>query len=115
MAFGESEYNYQNITLEYDAENECFDLHGSFLGFELLEGSFVSAEDGVLYINANVDLEDGDLVSSFASLRPLDAQYWTEDDYPYMSEDGVEFYAGMSFEEIAEFYELDVNNIPSVG
>ena len=62
-----------------------------------------------------MDLEDGDLVSSFASLRPLDAQYWTEDDYPYMSEDGVEFYAGMSFEEIAEFYELDVNNIPSVG
>ena len=67
-----------------------------------------------MYVDAYIDDGEGNYMNLYACLKPLDAQ-WDEDvDYPFLPADAVEFYQGMSFEEIVELFGLDPADLPSL-
>lgn len=101
-------------SLDYDEEYNCMLINGTLANQPLdpVE-SFVEVLDGVMYIGAMYDDGSGDVFNVLGCLRKLDDTAWDyEEDYPYLAEDALEFYAGMSLEEIVELYGYDVSLIP---
>ena len=108
--------NFVIDSMDYDEEYDCMLINGS-LSEKPLDPveSFVELEGDVLYIGASYDDDSGDVFNVLGCLRRLDDTAWDyENDYPYLPADGVEFYAGMSMEEIVELYGYDVSLLPAL-
>jgi len=106
--------NFVIDSMDYDAEYDCMLINGT-LSEKPLDPveSFVELEGDVLYIGATYDDGSGDVFNVLGCLRRLDDTAWDyENDYPYLPADGVEFYAGMTMEEIVELYGYDVSLLP---
>jgi len=105
--------NFVIESLDYDAEYDCILLNGTLHGktIDPVE-SFIELEGEVLYIGAEYDDGSGDVFCVLGALRRLDDQWDYENDYPYLSQEGVDFYMGKSFEEIVELYGYDTSLIP---
>lgn len=108
--------NFVIESLSYDEEYDCM-LMNATLHEKPLDPveSFIELEDGVLYIGAEYDDGSGDVFKLLGCLRRLDDSWDYENDYPYLSQEGVDFYMGMSFEEIVELYGYDTALIPELG
>ena len=111
----EENENFVIDSMDYDAEYDCMLINGTLSEKPLdpIE-SFVELEGEVLYIGASYDDGSGDVFNILGCLRRLDDQWDYENDYPYLPQDGVEFYAGMTMEEIVELYGYDVSLLPSL-
>lgn len=108
--------NFVIDSMGYDEEYDCMLINGT-LSEKPLDPveSFVELEGDVLYIGATYDDGSGDVFNVLGCLRRLDDTAWDyENDYPYLPADGVEFYAGMTMEEIVELYGYDVSLLPSL-
>ena len=108
--------NFVIDSMDYDAEYDCMLINGT-LSEKPLDPveSFVELEGDVLYIGATYDDGSGDVFNVLGCLRRLDDTAWDyENDYPYLPADGVEFYAGMTMEEIVELYGYDVSLLPAL-
>ena len=107
--------NFVIDSMDYDAEYDCMLINGT-LSEKPLDPveSFVELEGDVLYIGATYDDGSGDVFNVLGCLRRLDDPWDYENDYPYLPADGVEFYAGMTMEEIVELYGYDVSLLPSL-
>ena len=109
--------NFVIDSMDYDAEYDCMLINGT-LSEKPLDPveSFVELEGDVLYIGATYDDGSGDVFNVLGCLRRLDDTAWDyENDYPYLPADGVEFYAGMTMEEIVELYGYDVSLLPALN
>ena len=108
--------NFVIESLSYDEEYDCMLINGT-LHEKPLDSveSFIELEDGVLYIGAEYDDGSGDVFKLLGCLRRLDDQWDYENDYPYLPQEGVDFYMGKSFEEIVELYGYDTSLIPELG
>ena len=76
--------------------------------------SFIELEGEVLYIGATYDDGSGDVFNVLGCLRRLDDTWDYENDYPALPEAGVDFYMGMSMEEIVELYGYDTSLLPEL-
>jgi len=104
-------------SLDYDEEYDCILINGTLNGKPLdpVE-SFIELEgDDVLYIGAAYDDGSGDVFKFLGCLRRLDDQWDYENDYPYIVQEGVDFYMGMSFEERIELFGYDTSLIPELS
>ncbi|MBQ9967625.1 MAG: DUF5067 domain-containing protein [Oscillospiraceae bacterium] len=108
--------NFVIESLSYDEEYDCMLINGTLHEKPLdpVE-SFIELEDGVLYIGAEYDDGSGDVFKLLGCLRRLDDQWDYENDYPYLPQEGVDFYMGKSFEEIVELYGYDTSLIPELS
>ena len=104
-------------SLSYDEEYDCILINGT-LNEKPLDPveSFIELEgEDVLYIGAEYDDGSGDVFKLLGCLRRLDDQWDYENDYPYIVQEGVDFYMGMSFEERIELFGYDTSLIPELG
>ena len=107
--------NFVIDSMNYDAEYDCMLINGT-LSEKPLDPveSFVELEGDVLYIGASYDDGSGDVFNVLGCLRRLDDTWDYENDYPALPEAGVEFYKGMTMEEIVELYGYDTSLLPSL-
>lgn len=113
LALGEgSADNFADLGMSYDAEIETMFLTGTLLGDALLPESIAYVIDGELFIDVFVDDGEGNSINIYACLKALDEE-WDEDDYPALPQDAVDFYRGMTLEEIAELFGLDPASLPA--
>lgn len=104
-------------SLSYDEEYDCILINGT-LNEKPLDPveSFIELEgEDVLYIGAEYDDGSGDVFKILGCLRRLDDQWDYENDYPYIVQEGVDFYMGMSFEERIELFGYDTSLIPELS
>ncbi len=104
-------------SLDYDEEYDCILINGTLNGKPLdpVE-SFIELEgEDVLYIGATYDDGSGDVFNILGCLRRLDDQWDYENDYPYIVQEGVDYYMGMSFEERIELFGYDTSLIPELS
>ena len=108
--------NFVIDSMDYDAEYDCMLINGT-LSEKPLDPveSFVELEGEVLYIGATYDDGSGDVFNVLGCLRRLDDQWDYENDYPYLVQEGVDFYMGMSFEERIELFGYDTSLIPDLS
>ena len=108
--------NFIIDSLDYDEEYDCILINGELSGKPLdpVE-SFIELDGEVLYIGATYDDGSGDVFNILGCLRRLDDEWDYENDYPYLPQDGVDYYMGMSLEEIVELYGYDTSLMPEVG
>ena len=108
--------NFVIESLSYDEEYDCMLINGT-LHEKPLDSveSFIELEDGVLYIGAEYDDGSGDVFKLLGCLRRLDDTWDYENDYPYIVQEGVDFYMGMSFEERIELFGYDTSLIPELS
>ena len=102
-------------SMDYDEEYDCMLINGTLNNKPLdpVE-SFIELEGEVLYIGATYDDGSGDVFNVLGCLRRLDDQWDYENDYPYLVQEGVDFYMGMSFEERIELFGYDTSLIPAL-
>ena len=101
---------------EYDdGEYHYFDIEGLFMEQMLGEESIIEydGEFNRLYVLATVDDGEGNVMKVVACLRHLDDEWDYENDYPYLEKEGVKYYKGMSFMDIAKLFQLDLDMIPA--
>lgn len=120
MAFeGSNQYNFSiSAAHEYDdGEYHYFDIEGLFMEQMLGEESIIEydGEFNRLYVLATVDDGEGNVMKVVACLRHLDDEWDYENDYPYLEKEGVKYYKGMSFIDIAKLFQLDLDMIPEEG
>ena len=104
-------------SLDYDEEYDCILINGTLSGKPLdpVE-SFIELEsEDVLYIGAEYDDGSGDVFKFLGCLRRLDDQWDYENDYPYIVQEGVDFYMGMSFEERIDLFGYGTSLIPELS
>ena len=107
--------NFVINAMNYDEEYDCMTIDGTLKEKPIDEaGSFVELEGDVLYIGAGYDDGSGDVFNLLGCLRRLDDTWDYENDYPALPEAGVEFYMGMTMEEIVELYGYDTSLIPDL-
>lgn len=108
--------NFVIESLDYDEEYDCMLINGTLHGktIDPVE-SFIELEGETLYIGAEYDDGSGDVFHVLGCLRRLDDQWDYENDYPYLSQEGVDFYMGKSFEEIVELYGYDTSLLPKLS
>ena len=108
------ERNFVIESMEYDEEYDCMLINGELLNKSLDPiDSYVQLLDDVMYIGASY-YGDSDGFNITGCLRRLDDSWDYENDYPYLPQSGVDFYMGMTMEEIVELYGYDVSLIPSM-
>ena len=79
-------------------------MNGTVKWFNAEKGyGFISNDDG-----------SGDVFNVLGCLRRLDDQWDYENDYPYLVQEGVDFYMGMSFEERIALFGYDTSLIPAL-
>ena len=104
-------------SLDYDEEYDCILINGT-LNEKPLDPveSFIELEgEDVLYIGAEYDDGSGDVFKLLGCLRRLDDTWDYENDYPYIVQEGVDYYMGMSFEERIELFGYDTSLIPELN
>lgn len=111
---GDSGSNFEITGVSYNENSDGMMLSGSFIDEELEDYSNAYTYYGAMYVDAYIDDGDGNYMNLYACLKPLDAQWDEEVDYPFLPADAVEFYQGMSFEEIVELFGLDPADLPSL-
>ena len=108
--------NFVINAMNYDEEYDCMTIDGTLKEKPIDEaGSFVELEGDVLYIGAGYDDDSGDVFNLLGCLRRLDDTWDYENDYPALPEAGVEFYMGMTMEEIVDLYGYDTSLIPALS
>lgn len=115
LAMSDDDLNFNNLVLTPVLGNDYeVDLWGDLMGVEMDGISFIDIEnDGSISIYAGVDETEEDGFELMASLRRIDDQdNWSDNNYPRMPQEYIDFYSGMSLEEIAQFCELDTSKIP---
>ena len=101
--------------IDYDEEYDCMLINGTLNNKPLDPAeSFIELEGEVLYIGATYDDGSGDVFNMLGCLRRLDDQWDYENDYPYLVQEGVDFYMGMSFEERIALFGYDTSLIPAL-
>lgn len=113
-AFGGKDNNFKDLSAAYYVDGDEMFLFGEFVNAELVSASKLFAQDGALYVDVYVDDGDGNTMNLYACLRRLDAAWDQENDWPCLSEDALTFYQGKSFLEIAELFQVDVDEIPEL-
>ena len=113
-ALGGDDKNFKHLAGEYNEFGDVMTLSGEFVNLELLDTSNLYVLDGVLYVDVYVDDGDGNTMNLYAALRRLDEEWDYENDWLALSEDAVEFYKGKGFLEIAELFQLDLDEIPEL-
>lgn len=111
--YSDPEDNFQDISLYYDESDQFVYLSGQLFGMEILSYSDIYESFGSLCLTMYLQSEYGNL-NIVACLRHPDAE-WDAYDYPCMPEAALEFYAGKSFEERVEIYELDPADLPALS
>ena len=108
------ERNFAIDSMEYDEEYNCMLINGSLLNLPLDPiDSYAELLEDTLYIGAS-HYESDNVFNVIGCLRRLDDTWDYDVDYPALPEAGVDFYMGMSFEEIVDLYGYDVGLIPSL-
>ena len=113
-AFGGKDNNFKDLSAAYYVDGDEMFLFGEFVNAELVSASKLFAQDGALYVDVYVDDGDGNTMNLYACLRRLDAAWDQENDWPCLPEDAVAFYNGKDFLEIAELFQVDVDEIPEL-
>ena len=113
-AFGGKDNNFKSLTAAYDEITDIMLLSGEFVNEALTGQSNLFVLDEILYVDVFVDDGEGNYMNLYAALRPLDAEWDYENDWPCLPEAAVEFYKGKDFLEIAELFKVDVNEIPEL-
>ena len=113
-AFGGKDNNFKSLTAAYDEITDIMLLSGEFVNEALTGQSNLFVLDEILYVDVFVDDGEGNYMNLYAVLRPLDAEWDYENDWPCLPEAAVEFYKGKDFLEIAELFKVDVNEIPEL-
>ena len=113
-AFGGEDNNFKNLSAAYYVDGDQMFLFGEFVNGELVAPSTLFVQDGALYVDVFVEDEKGNTMNLYACLRRLDASWDYDNDWLNLSEDAVKFYKGKSFMEIAELFQLDLDEIPEL-
>lgn len=108
----DSESNFVITSTTYNELAENMMLSGTFIGEDLEDYSNAYTYYDTLYIDTYIDDGAGNYLNLYACLKPLDAAWDQEVDYPALPAGAVEFYKGMSFEEIVELFGLDPADLP---
>lgn len=111
---GDNELNFADLSARVVPDDDTvLELRGYFMGDEIQDGILSVDETGALYISCEIgDKFDEDFVDMLATLRHLDDEDWTDDDYVRLPESAVEHYRGMSFLDIADTFKVDTFLIP---
>ena len=113
-AFGGKDNNFKNLTAEYNEAGDVMILGGEFVNEVLTEDSNIFVLDDVLYVDVYVDDGAGNYMNLYAALRRLDDTWDYDEDWLALSEDAVAFYQGKDFMEIAELFQVNLNEIPAL-
>ena len=68
-----------------------------------------------MYIDVYVDDGEGNYLNLYGCLKPLDAEWDENVDYPYLPAAAVDFYMGKSMEEIVELFGRDPAELPPLN
>lgn len=108
----DEEKNFDIYTTQYDKEYNCMLLGGYLLNLSLdEEDSFVELDGDVLYIGGAC-YGSQDTITVLGALRRLDDTWDYANDDLYLEQDAVDFYKGMTLEQIVELYGYDTEQIP---
>ena len=113
-AFGGEDNNFKNLTATYNETYDNMLLYGEFVNLDLVSESNLFVLDDMLYVDVFVDDGEGNYLNLYACLRRLDEEWDYENDWPCLPEDAVAFYNGKDFLEIAELFQVDVDEIPEL-
>ena len=96
------------------SENNVMDIVGTLMGIYFDDASFLELEDdGSMSIYIGIDETEADGMEIMASLRRIDDQdNWSDSNYPLPSQEYIDYYKGMTLEEIAESCYLDTSKMP---
>lgn len=111
--YSDAEDNFYNVSLTYNEDEYTVYLSGQLFGMEIQESSYIYDSFGSLCMVIDLEDENGTLQIT-VTLRHLD-DVWDEYDYPCMPEAAQDYYAGMTFEELVEIYELDPADLPELN
>jgi hypothetical protein len=109
--YSKSEDNFQNLVLTYDEEDGFVYLSGELFGMTIVtEYSYMYELFGSISLTISLEDENGSMDISICMRHPGDE--WDEYDYPCMPASAVEYYDGMTFEEMVALYGLDPDDLP---
>jgi len=111
--YGDPEDNFKDVILTYNEDEYAVCLSGQLFGMEIQPSSYIYDSFGSLCMVIDMEGENGTLQVT-VTLRHLDDE-WDEYDYPCMPEDAQNYYAGMTFEELVELYELNPADLPELS
>jgi hypothetical protein len=111
--YGDPEDNFKDVILTYNEDEYTVCLSGQLFGMEIQPSSYIYDSFGSLCMVIDMEGENGTLQVT-VTLRHLDDE-WDEYDYPCMPEDAQNYYAGMTFEELVELYELNPADLPELS
>lgn len=114
-AFGGKDNNFKNLGAVYSEEDDVMVLSGEFVNSEILNTSNLFYQDGALYVDVYVEDTEGNTMNLYACLRRLDEAWDYDNDWLALPEAAVEFYKGKDFMEIAELFQVEVDEIPALG
>ena len=115
IAFALSESsNFQDLAASYNQNGDVMMLEGTVFDVPVLNYTNLYCMDGVLHMELYAEDDSGNYIECVAAMRRLDEEWDYTSDYPALPADAVAFYQGMSFLEIAELYELDLQLIPEL-
>lgn len=119
---GQNEYNFTDLSVSYhsdDGEGEYMPIGGTFMKLDINpDESFVQIDpddSDRMYVNIMLEDSDGSVYQAFACMRPVGDENWSDDDYPFIPQGGIEFYRGKDLMDIAELFMLDTSLIPTAG
>lgn len=106
--------DFQYITANVLEDDYYIIPDGYIFDLELTDDSFLIVDGGILYVDLYGDDGQGNSMNLYAMLRPFGDFSWdSASDYPCMSQEAIEYYSGMSVEEILTFWEVDLSNLPA--
>ena len=107
--------DFQYITANLLEDEYYIVPDGYIFDLELTDESFLIVDGGILYVDLFGDDGQGNTLNLYAMLRPFGDFSWdSAADYPCMSQESIDYYSGMSVEEILTFWEVDLSQLPAM-
>ncbi len=109
----EEDMNFKDLQISYNEFGDLMQMEGTVLGLEILPDTNLYVLDEAVWMNLFVGDSD-DYMNIFICMRHLDGE-WDEDyDYPCMPAEAIEYYSGMTMEELVELYGMDPDVLPEL-
>lgn len=109
----EEDMNFSDLEVSYNEFGDLMQMEGTVFGTDILPDTNLYVLDGAIWMNLLVG-ESDDYMDVYICMRHLDDEWDEEYDYPCMPAEAIEYYSGMSMEDLMELYGLDPAVLPEL-
>lgn len=109
----EEDMNFSDLEVSYNEFGDLMQMEGTVFGLDILPDTNLYVLDGAIWMNLFVG-DSEDYMNILICMRHLDDEWDMVYDYPCMPEAAIEYYSGMTMEELMELFELDPADLPEL-